>query len=167
MLVSRRSGSAAKSMALALGRVLSRPGVAGAVLVGRPGGADEPAEPFFLQDLADAGAVERGSLGGEAGADLVDRQALAAQLDDPRAGFVLAGGALRAWLAGGREQVELAGAVVADQRGHRRAGVAEPGADLGQRALSGEVGAQRLVAAVVRLGGLGEVLPPWPWGRLR
>ena len=54
----------------------------------------QPPEPFLGQDLPDAGAVQRGALGGELGADLVERQALAPQRDDPATGAVGGRGAL-------------------------------------------------------------------------
>ena len=45
---------------------------------------------------------------------------------------------------------------------HRRGGVPEPVGHLGGGGLFGEVGAQRLVAALSRAAGRGEVLRPWP-----
>ena len=45
------------------------------------GAAQQPPEAFLAQDAADAGAAQRGALPGQPGADLVDRQACAAQFD--------------------------------------------------------------------------------------
>jgi len=63
--------------------------------------SSSPAESFLAQDAADGGAAERGAFLAEPGADLVDRQALAAQLDHPAAGAVLAGAVLGPGLPGG------------------------------------------------------------------
>jgi hypothetical protein len=89
----------------------------------------------------------------------VDRQSLAAQFDDPAAGAVGGWGAGAAGFAGWGEQLQPAGAEVTHERGHRRAGVAEPFAGGGQRQVFDVVGAQRLVAALVDLSGGGEELP--------
>ena len=43
---------------------------------------------------------------------------------------------------------------------HRRGGIAEPVGDFGGSGILDEVGAQRLVAALSRAAGLGEVLRP-------
>ena len=97
------------------------------------GVAQQPPEAFLGQDLPDAGAVQRPALGRQPRADLVDRQALAAQLDDLAAGGVLLRRALAAGPARLREQRELARPEVADQRRQRRRRVPEPGGGLGQR----------------------------------
>jgi hypothetical protein len=75
----------------------------------------QPPEAFLGQDLPDPGAVERRALRGQPPADLMDRQALAAQRDDPAAGGVLLRGALAARSARLGEQLQLAGPEVADQ----------------------------------------------------
>ena len=69
------------------------------------GAAQQPAEPLLGEDLPDPGAVERGALGAQPGADLMHRQARPAQLDHPGAGSVLGRGALRAGPAGRGEQL--------------------------------------------------------------
>ena len=92
----------------------------------RRGAAQQPAEALLGQDLADPGAVQRGPLGGQPGADLIDRQALPAQLGHAPAGSVLPRRAFATGPARLGEQDQLARAEVADQRGQRRAGVTEP-----------------------------------------
>ncbi len=126
--------------------------------------AQQPAEAFLGEDLPDRCAVERGALGGQPGGDLVGGQALAAQRDHPAAGAVLGGGhaGQRAGPPGRGEQLQLPGPVVADQVDHRPAGVAEPGPGLGIGQALGEVGAQRLVAALVHLRRRGERLRALP-----
>jgi hypothetical protein len=60
------------------------------------------------------------------------------------------------------EEVASAGSEVAHHRVDRLGGVAEACGNLvGWQALE-EVGAQRLVAALGRVGGLGEELAAWP-----
>ena len=49
----------------ARGRRVSRPGVAGEVLLGGLRAAHQPAEPLLGEDLPDAGAVQRRALGGQ------------------------------------------------------------------------------------------------------
>ncbi len=71
-----RSGRAAKSMTAAAGSRVSRPEVAGLMLASASGAAQQPAESFLAQDVADGGAAQRDSFLGEPGADLVDREAL-------------------------------------------------------------------------------------------
>jgi len=122
------------------------------------GTAQQPAEALLREDLPDAGAVQAGSLRGQPGADLIDRQALAAQLDDPRTGGVLPRCALRAGHAGQGEHLHPSGAEVAQQAGHARPRVAGPGAGLGDADPLHEVRAQRLVPALARLGGRGKEL---------
>ena len=56
-----------------------------------PGVAQQPAESFLGEDLADDGAVERSGLGGQPGGDLIAGQSPPAQRDHPAAGAVLAG----------------------------------------------------------------------------
>src|SRR5271165_7327547 len=63
------------------------------------------------------------------------------------------------------EQLQLPGPVVADQVDHRPAGVAEPLPGLGIGQALGEVGAQRLVAALVHLRRHGERLRALPLPR--
>src|SRR5260370_22643249 len=79
------------------------------------GAAQQAAEAFLAQDVADGGAAQRGAFPRGPGADLVDRQAVTAQLDDPGAGGVLFRGALAAGDAGRGEHGELACPKVADQ----------------------------------------------------
>ena len=131
------------------------------------GAAQQAAEAFLGEDLADPGAVQRGSPGGQPGADLIDRQALPAQLDDPPAGGVLLRCALAAGPALLGEQRQLARAEVADQRRQRRAGVAEPRGGLAQRRPLIQVGAHRLIPPLVHLGRAGERLPAGTRGRFR
>ncbi len=52
------------------------------------GAAQQPAESFLAQDVTEGGAAQAGAFPVEPGADLVDRQALAARLDDAGAGGV-------------------------------------------------------------------------------
>ena len=105
------------------------------------GAAQQPAEAFLGEDLPDPGAVERGSLGVQPGTDLMHRQARPAQVGHPGAGAVLGRGGLGAGLAGRGEQLQFPGPEVAQQAGHARAGVAGPGAGLGDGQALGEVGA--------------------------
>ena len=127
--------------------------------------ADQPAESFLAQDVADRAAAQRGPLPGDPHADLIDRQALAAQLDDPAAGRVLLRGALAARDARWREHGHLPGPQVADQGRQRAAGVAGGIGGLLQRGALIQVGAQRLIPPLVHLAG--QQLPPRPWGRYR
>jgi hypothetical protein len=136
-------------------------GRAGAGL--RRGSAQQPPEAFLAQDVADGGAAQRGSFAGEPGTDLVDRQAVAAQLDGPGAGGVLSRGALAARDAGRREYGEPARPQVAYQGRERVAGIPGGVGGLLQRGTLVQVGAQRLVAPLVHLAG--QQLPARPWGR--
>jgi hypothetical protein len=122
------------------------------------GAAQQPAEPLLGEDLPDPGAVERGPFGAQPGTDLVHRQARPAQLERPGAGAVLGRGGLGAGPAGRGEQLQLPGPEVAQQAGHTGAGVADPGAGLGDGQALGEVGAQRLIPPLVRVPGGSEVL---------
>ncbi len=131
----------------------------------RPGAAQQPAESFLAQDVADGGAAQRGAFPGEPGADLVDRQALAAQLDDACTGGVLLRRALAARDARRREQGEPAGPQVAYQGGQRGAGVAGGLGGLLQRRALIQVGAQRLITPLVHLARAGEQLPSPARGR--
>src|SRR6266540_3052634 len=105
------------------------------------------------------------SLHGESGADLVHRQAVAAQLDDPGEGAVFFRGVLAAGFARRSEQGKLPGAQVAGQRIQRGRGVAEPAGGLVQGGTLVQVGAQRFVAPLVGLGRVGEQLPSLALGR--
>jgi hypothetical protein len=58
------------------------------------------------EDLPDTGVVERGALGVQPGTDLIDRQALAAQLDHSRPDAGLGRGGLGAGLARRGEQLQ-------------------------------------------------------------
>ncbi len=129
------------------------------------GAAQQPAESFLAQDVADGGAAQGGPLQRQPGADLVDRQALAAQLDDAAAGGVFPRRALAPGDARRREQGELACPQVADQGGQRRAGIAGRARRLPQGRAVMQVGAQRLVAPLVHLAAAGEQLPPRTRGR--
>jgi hypothetical protein len=151
-------------MTAAAGSRVSRPEVAGLALLGA-GAAQQPAESLLAQDVADGGAAQGDLLLAEPRTDLVDRQALAAQLDDAGAGGVLLRGALAPGGARRREHGELARPQVADQGRQRGAGVAGGGGGLLQRCAVVQVGAQRLVAALVHLAG--EQLPPGTRGRYR
>ena len=83
------------------------------------GAAQQPAEAFLGAGSAPTPVRFSGVPSArQPGADLVDRQALAAQLDDPGAGAVLGRGGLAAGLAGRGEQLQLPGPEVADQAGH-------------------------------------------------
>jgi hypothetical protein len=92
------------------------------------------------------------------GGDLMHRQALAAQLGDPPAGGVLPRGAFGAGPAGRGEHLHPPGAEVAQQAGHARPRVSGPGAGLGDADPLHEGRAQRLIPALVRLGGRGKEL---------
>ena len=120
--------------------------------------AQQPSEAFLGEDLADAGAIERGVFGGQPGGDLVGGQPFPAQLDHPAAHAFLGrrrpGHPARFTWRG--EQIQRALAMVAHQVDHRPPGVAEPGPGLGVGQPVDEVGAQRLVAAVVHLLRRGE-----------
>jgi hypothetical protein len=165
MVVWTRAGSAAKSVTAAAGsRGVAPGGGRAGTGLGR-GAAQQPAEAFLAQDVADGGAAQRGPFAGEPGADLVNRQAIAAQLDDPGAGGILARGAFAAGDAGRGEHGELACPQVADQRRQRGAGIAGAAGGLLQRGALIQVGAQRLVTALVHLPG--QQLPARPWGRYR
>ena len=108
MVVWTRAGRAAKSVTAAAGSRVSRPEVAGLVLASGAGPpAQQPAESFLAQDVADDGAAQRCPFPGEPGAHLVNRQPLAAQFDDPGAGGVLPRGALAAGDAGRGSATEL------------------------------------------------------------
>jgi hypothetical protein len=127
------------------------------------GAAQQPAEPFLAQDAADGGAAQRGALLAEPGADLIDRQAVTAQLDDPAAGGVFPRGALAAGGSRRREHGELSRPRVPDQRRERVAGVAGGVGCLLQRGALEQVGAQRLLPPLVHLPG--QQLPARSWGR--
>ncbi len=126
----------------------------------RIGAAQQPPEPLLGQDLTDRRPVERGALGGQPPGDLIGRQALPAQLDDPAARAVL-GGRHAGWRTGllrRGEQLQRSRPVLTDQVDHRPPGVAEPGAGLLTGQVLGEEGAQRLVPLVVHLRRGGEPL---------
>ena len=125
--------------------------------------ADQPAESFVAQDVADRAAAQRGSLPGDPHADLIDRQAFAAQPDDPAAGRVLLRGALAARRSRRREHGHLPGPQIADQGRQRAAGVTGGIGGLLQRQALVQVGAQRLIPPLVHLAG--QQLPSRPWGR--
>jgi hypothetical protein len=127
------------------------------------GAAQQPAEAFLAQDVADGGAAQRGALLAEAGADLIDRQAVTAQLDDPAAGGVFLRGALAPGRSRRREHREPACPQVPDQRRERVAGVAGGVGGLLQRSALEQVGAQRLIPPLVHLPG--QQLPARSWGR--
>jgi hypothetical protein len=130
--------------------------------LGRGWAAQQPAEPLLGEDLADAGAIQRGSLGGQPRRDLIGGQALAAQPDHPAADTLLGRRHTRrrAGLAGRGKQLQPPGAVLTHQVDHRPAGVAEAVGGLLVGQPVDEERAQRLVAAVVDLRGGGE--PPGP-----
>jgi len=86
-----------------------------------------------------------------------------AQLDDPRPGGVLGRGGLRAGPASD-EELPRPGAEVPDRRQQRRGGVAEPGGGFGRGQALGQVGAQRLIAAVRRGVRAQEELAAGPGG---
>jgi len=125
---------------------------------GGRGAAQQPPEALLGENLPDPGAVERGALGAQPGADLVHRQARPAQLEHPGAGAVLGRGGLGAGPAGRGEQFQPPGPEVAQQAGHAGAGVAGPGAGLLDGQALGEVGAQRLVSPLVGVRRDSEVL---------
>jgi hypothetical protein len=177
-----RSGRASSSPAsrVAAGELAGQVGV---VLVGQGTGpgqvvaagpaaggvaaAPDPRQPGLGDDLVDPGAVQRDAFAGQHRADLVDRVALRAQLDDPGAGGVLARRGLRAGPGVGEEVPGPAtiGPEVAHRRVQARSGVAEALRDRGGGLAVQQVGPQRLVAALrARFRGC-EVLPAGP-GRL-
>lgn len=84
-----------------------------------------------------------------------------ADFDHPVTRGVLDRRGLRAG-CGGDEEPAAAGAEVADQRAHRVHGVAEAVGDLGRRGALIQVAAQRLIAALRRIGRGGEELPTRP-----
>ena len=122
------------------------------------GAAQQAAEALLGEDLPDAGAVERGSLGAQPGADLIDRQALAAQLESPAPGRGPWPGrsSARACRAGRTAPASRLGSRAAGWPW--RSGCSRPGAGLGNGQVLGEVGAQRLIPPLVRVRGPGEVL---------
>jgi hypothetical protein len=122
------------------------------------GAAQQPAEALLGKDLPHPGAVERGALSAQPGTDLIDRQALAAQFGHPYAGAVLGRGGLGAGPAGRGEQLQPPGPEITQQAGHCRSRVAGPGAGPGDGQALSEVSAQRLIPALVRVPGSGEVL---------
>jgi hypothetical protein len=110
-------------MTPAAGSRVPRPEVAGLVLASCAGPRSRPAEAFLAQDAADGAAAQRGALQEQPGADLVNRQARPAQLDDPAAGGVLLRGALAAGGSRRREHGKPARPQVPDQRRQRITGV--------------------------------------------
>jgi len=102
-----------KPVTAARGSRVSRPAVAGLALASGAGPRSSRPNPSSVRTAPDPGAVERGALGAQPGADLVHRQPCAAQLDRPGAGAVLGRGGLGAGLAGRGEQLQLPGAEVA------------------------------------------------------
>ena len=115
--------------------------------------AQQPAEAFLAQDAADGGAAQRSPFPGQPGADLVGRQALAAQLDDPASGGVRLRGALAAGRARRREHGEPARPQVPDQGRQRVPGVPGGVGGLLQGGALEQVGAQRLIPPLVHLPG--------------
>jgi hypothetical protein len=103
---------------------VSRLEVAGLVLASAAGPRSSRPNPSSRRTSLTAVRPSRGAFLAEPGADLVDRQALAAQLDDPGAGGVFPRGDFAAGDAGRREQGEPACPQVADQRRECVAGVA-------------------------------------------
>jgi hypothetical protein len=159
-----RSGRAVKPVRAAAGSWVSRPEVAGTMLGLGLGAAQQPAESFLAQDVADGGAAQRGSFPGQPG-DLVDRQAVAAQLDGATAGGFLFPRAFAPGDASRGEQGELSCPQVAYQGRQRGAGVASGVGGLPMGCAVMQVGAQGLVAALVYLAGADEQVPPRAWGR--
>jgi hypothetical protein len=141
MAVCTRCGKVSKSIREVLGRRVSRPLVAGEVLACSAGSRSSRPKPSSRRTWPDAGAVQADPFDGEPGADLVHRQALVAQADDPGAGAVFLRGALAAGQARRGEQDQFAGAQVTGQRFQRGGGVAEPGGGLVQGDALVEVGA--------------------------
>ena len=83
--VSVVAGQVSKSIRAVRGSRVSRPAVAGLVLAIGLGVAQQPPEAFLGEDLAHAGAIQRGVLGGQPRGDLVGGQPFSAQLDHPPA----------------------------------------------------------------------------------
>ena len=124
--------------------------------------AGQPGQSGVVEDLPHRLRGDRRARGGQRCGDLADAAVLGAQ----RQYFVadLAGGFARPFRArlGLGEGVEFAGAQQGGHLMHRGGGVAEPVGHLGGGGLLHEVGAQRLVAALSRAAGRGEVLRARP-----
>jgi hypothetical protein len=126
--------------------------------------APDPRQPGLGDHFVDPGAVQRDAFAGQHRADLVDRVALRAQLDDPGAGGVLARRGLRAGPGVGEEVPGPAtiGPEVAHRRVQARGGVAEALRDRGGGLAVQQVRPQRLVPPMrARFWGR-EVLPTGP-----
>lgn len=105
-------------------------------------------EALLAEDLGDPGAVERGGGVLEGLGDLVDGQALAAELDDLRAGGLLGRGGPGSG-AGDDEEIAVPGAEVAEQGSEGVGGVAKAGGGLLQGETFDVIGAKGLVATLV------------------
>ena len=123
--------------------------------------AVQPGQPGLVENLPHRLRRDRRALLGQHGGDLADAAPARPQCKHllPHRGGGLAR-ALRAGLGLG-ERRELAGAQQGGHLMHRSGGVAVPVGDLGGSGVLDEIGAQRLVAALARAAGLGE-LPPQP-----
>ena len=124
--------------------------------------AGQPGQPGVVENAPHRLRRDRCARGGQRLGDLADTAGLGPQrqhlVADRAGGFA---GAFRARLGLG-ERIELAGAQQGSHLMHRGGGVAESVGHLGGAGLLGEVGAQRLVAALSRTAWRGEVLRPWP-----
>ena len=132
-----------------------RPRAGWALIVGP---ARQPRKSFFLEDLSDCDWAERTSLVGQVATDVVYGQVLFAQGDDTVAEGVGLGGGPGPF---GRYQKEVASRVLAelvDENSEAPRCVAEAASDLGTGDAFNEEGAEGLILAVGRVGGLEERL---------
>jgi hypothetical protein len=125
------------------------------------GPTPQPGEALLGDHLGDAGAVERGTLGGEALGDLVDGMPRLAQLDDTGSDRLLGRGHLGP-RAGGDEEVAAAGPELTHHGMHAVDGIPEPRRHLGHRITLVQIGPQGLVAALGGLRPRSEELPTTP-----
>ena len=132
-------------------------------VVGRgPGGRSssatlgEAGEPFGLEDVGDGDRAERAPLVVQRAADVVDREVLLAQLDDPIAEGIGLGGGMRPLGRGDEEGTFGIPAELVDEDAEAARGVAEAACRLDPREPLDEVGPQRLVLPVGGVGRFGE-----------
>ena len=113
-------------------------------------------EPFGLEDLGDGDRAERAPLVVQRAADVVDREVLLAQLDDPIAEGIGLGGGMRPLGRGDEEGALGIPAELVDEDAEAARGVAEAACRLDPREPLDEVGPQRLVLPVGGVGRFGE-----------
>ena len=116
----------------------------------------QASEAFLLEDLPDGNRAKRAVLVGQVAADVVDRQILLAQRDDPIAERIGFGRSLRSF---GRAEEEVAAGILAklmDQDAEAPWGIAEAAGGLFTGQSLDEIGTKGLVLTMGGVGGFKE-----------